>query len=125
MSTDYNYDEQGQFFPYFVTTMAALITVPLTYSLLKPSKGKWHHATASGLALTRIFRRTREYRAAHSERLSTATCRSHRYQQEEAEEARAQDQEDDHRGGGLGYHGMDGIPDGGDREDRAQDLGSL
>ena len=36
--TDYNYDEQGQFFPYFVVTVAALFTVPTTYSLLKPSK---------------------------------------------------------------------------------------
>ena len=57
MSTDYNYDEQvccpfcaeigncplilvqGQFFPYFILTIAGLITVPLSYSLLKPSKG--------------------------------------------------------------------------------------
>ncbi|CAF9925760.1 MAG: secretory subunit [Heterodermia speciosa] len=38
MSTDYNYDEQGQFFPYFILTIAGLITVPLSYSLLKPSK---------------------------------------------------------------------------------------
>ncbi|KAF2461888.1 Sec63 Brl domain-containing protein [Lineolata rhizophorae] len=39
MSQDYNYDDQGQFFPYFVTTITALITVPVTYSWLKPSKG--------------------------------------------------------------------------------------
>lgn len=56
MSTDYNYDEQvrlflsyglyailtyqqGQFFPYFILTISALVTLPLTYSLLKPSKG--------------------------------------------------------------------------------------
>jgi translocation protein SEC63 len=38
MATDYNYDEQGQFFPFFILTIAALITLPLTYSLLKPSK---------------------------------------------------------------------------------------
>ena len=38
MSTDYNYDEQGQFFPYFVVTVAALFTIPSTYSVLKPSK---------------------------------------------------------------------------------------
>ena len=30
---------QGQFFPFFILTIAALITLPLTYSLLKPSKG--------------------------------------------------------------------------------------
>ncbi|KAL2356913.1 Sec63 Brl domain-containing protein [Cryomyces antarcticus] len=45
MSTDYNYDEQartcciqGQFFPYFVLTITGLVVVPITYSLLKPSK---------------------------------------------------------------------------------------
>ncbi|KAI9849134.1 MAG: secretory subunit [Sclerophora amabilis] len=38
MSTDYNYDDQAQFFPYFILTMSGLVTLPLTYSLLKPSK---------------------------------------------------------------------------------------
>ncbi|KAL8779947.1 MAG: hypothetical protein Q9194_001166 [Teloschistes cf. exilis] len=38
MSTDYTYDEQGQFFPYFILTITALVTVPLTFSLLKPTK---------------------------------------------------------------------------------------
>ncbi|KAJ9218301.1 hypothetical protein DTO166G4_167 [Paecilomyces variotii] len=38
-STDYNYDEQGQFFPFFILTLSSLITLPLTYSLLRPSKG--------------------------------------------------------------------------------------
>ncbi|KAF2265151.1 DnaJ-domain-containing protein [Lojkania enalia] len=37
-STDYNYDEQGQFFPYFVITVTALVTVPVTISWLRPSK---------------------------------------------------------------------------------------
>ncbi|OJJ45593.1 hypothetical protein ASPZODRAFT_143485 [Penicilliopsis zonata CBS 506.65] len=37
-STDYNYDEQGQFFPFFILTLAGLVTFPLTYNLLKPSK---------------------------------------------------------------------------------------
>ncbi|KAG8528815.1 uncharacterized protein KY384_006504 [Bacidia gigantensis] len=36
-SRDYNYDEQGQFFPYFIFTITALITLPLSYSLLKPT----------------------------------------------------------------------------------------
>ncbi|PTU22969.1 hypothetical protein P175DRAFT_0474689 [Aspergillus ochraceoroseus IBT 24754] len=39
MSTDYTYDEQGQFFPFFILTLAGLVTFPLTYNLLKPSKG--------------------------------------------------------------------------------------
>uniref|UniRef100_A0A093V7V8 Translocation protein sec63 n=1 Tax=Talaromyces marneffei PM1 TaxID=1077442 RepID=A0A093V7V8_TALMA len=37
-STDYNYDEQGQFFPYFILTLTGLVTLPLTYSLLSPPK---------------------------------------------------------------------------------------
>ncbi|KAA6412315.1 MAG: translocation complex component (Npl1) [Lasallia pustulata] len=38
MSTDYNYDEQGQFFPYFILTVTGLVTLPLSYTLLKASK---------------------------------------------------------------------------------------
>ncbi|KAL6705604.1 secretory subunit [Coniothyrium glycines] len=36
--TDYNYDEQGQFFPYFILVITTLVTVPTTVSFLKPSK---------------------------------------------------------------------------------------
>ncbi|PMD20256.1 hypothetical protein NA56DRAFT_671394 [Hyaloscypha hepaticicola] len=35
--TEYSYDEQGQFFPFFVLTIAGIVTIPLTYSVLKPS----------------------------------------------------------------------------------------
>ncbi|KAG0646853.1 Translocation sec63 [Hyphodiscus hymeniophilus] len=35
--TDYSYDEQGQFFPFFVLTVVGIITIPLTYNVLKPS----------------------------------------------------------------------------------------
>lgn len=35
--TDYSYDEQGQFFPFFILTISALVTFPLTYSVLKRS----------------------------------------------------------------------------------------
>ncbi|MCJ1308537.1 secretory subunit [Agyrium rufum] len=38
MSTDYTYDDQGQFFPFFILTISSLVTLPLTYTLLKPSK---------------------------------------------------------------------------------------
>lgn len=38
MSTDYNYDEQGQFFPYFILTLTSLITIPTTISAFSPSK---------------------------------------------------------------------------------------
>lgn len=31
--------QQGQFFPFFIVTVAGLVTLPVTYSLLKPSKG--------------------------------------------------------------------------------------
>ncbi|KAK0264459.1 hypothetical protein B0A54_13845 [Friedmanniomyces endolithicus] len=38
MSSEYNYDADAQFFPFFVLTITALITLPLTYTLLrKPS----------------------------------------------------------------------------------------
>lgn len=37
MSSEYNYDDQGQFFPFFMLTMVGLVTVPLTYNVLKPS----------------------------------------------------------------------------------------
>ena len=30
---------QGQFFPFFILTISGLITLPLTYNLLKPSTG--------------------------------------------------------------------------------------
>lgn len=36
-STDYNYDEQGQFFPFFILTLTGLVTLPLSYNILKPS----------------------------------------------------------------------------------------
>lgn len=36
--TDYNYDDQGQFFPYFILTITTLVTVPTTISFLRPSK---------------------------------------------------------------------------------------
>jgi translocation protein SEC63 len=37
MSSDYNYDAEGQFFPFFMLTIVGLVTVPLTYNVLKPS----------------------------------------------------------------------------------------
>ena len=36
-SSDYSYDAEGQFFPFFMLTMVGLVTVPLTYNVLKPS----------------------------------------------------------------------------------------
>ncbi|KAJ5491302.1 hypothetical protein N7539_002869 [Penicillium diatomitis] len=38
MSSDYTYDEQGQFFPFFILTLSGLVTLPLTYNLLRPNK---------------------------------------------------------------------------------------
>ncbi|KAI1331241.1 Sec63 Brl domain-containing protein [Xylariaceae sp. FL0255] len=38
MSSDYSYDEQGQFYPFFIFTLSTIVTLPLTYSLLAPSK---------------------------------------------------------------------------------------
>ncbi|EXJ83534.1 translocation protein SEC63 [Capronia coronata CBS 617.96] len=36
-SSEYNYDDQGQFFPFFMLTMVGLVTVPLTFNVLKAS----------------------------------------------------------------------------------------
>ncbi|OTB08012.1 hypothetical protein M426DRAFT_317516 [Hypoxylon sp. CI-4A] len=38
MSSEYSYDEQGQFYPFFVFTLTTIVTLPLTYSLLAPTK---------------------------------------------------------------------------------------
>ncbi|KAI0429675.1 Sec63 Brl domain-containing protein [Xylaria sp. FL1042] len=38
MSSDYSYDEQGQFYPFFIFTLSTIVTLPLTYNLLTPSK---------------------------------------------------------------------------------------
>jgi translocation protein SEC63 len=35
MSSDYNYDAEGQFYPFFILTIAGLITLPLTYNVFK------------------------------------------------------------------------------------------
>lgn len=35
--TEYNYDD-GQFYPIFILVLAAILTLPATYSTLKPSK---------------------------------------------------------------------------------------
>ncbi|KAK8211439.1 secretory subunit [Zalaria obscura] len=37
MSSEYSYDEEGQFFPFFIVTVAGLVTIPVTYSLLRKS----------------------------------------------------------------------------------------
>ncbi|KAK3670999.1 secretory subunit [Recurvomyces mirabilis] len=40
MSSEYNYDADAQFFPFFVLTITSLTTIPLTYTLLRaPSDG--------------------------------------------------------------------------------------
>ncbi len=38
MSSEYSYDEQGQFYPFFVFTLTSIVTLPLTYNLLAPTK---------------------------------------------------------------------------------------
>ncbi|EON62236.1 hypothetical protein W97_01457 [Coniosporium apollinis CBS 100218] len=45
MSQDYNYDEQGQFFPYFVLTIVGLITLPTTYSAFRKGQDLENTAT--------------------------------------------------------------------------------
>ena len=43
---------QGQFFPYFIVTLTSFVTIPVTYSLLKPSKGAQTSQLGSGTILT-------------------------------------------------------------------------
>jgi translocation protein SEC63 len=38
MSSDYNYDAEGQFFPFFMLTVVSVFTIPLTYNVLKASE---------------------------------------------------------------------------------------
>ncbi|RMD39210.1 hypothetical protein DV735_g5919, partial [Chaetothyriales sp. CBS 134920] len=37
MNAEYNYDAEGHFFPFFLFIMDALVTIPLTWNVLKPS----------------------------------------------------------------------------------------
>ena len=36
--SEYNYDENGQFFPFFILTLVSLLTFPLTYNVLKKNE---------------------------------------------------------------------------------------
>lgn len=52
MSSDYNYDTDAQFFPFFVLTITSLVTFPLSYTLLRSptdytSLGKGSQITSS------------------------------------------------------------------------------
>ncbi|CAJ2510222.1 Uu.00g061220.m01.CDS01 [Anthostomella pinea] len=38
MSSDYSYDSEGTYYPFFIFTLSTIVTLPLTYSLLKPSQ---------------------------------------------------------------------------------------
>ncbi|KAG5986991.1 hypothetical protein E4U54_005187 [Claviceps lovelessii] len=38
MSADYSYDDEAQFFPFFILTLTGLVTLPVTYSLLQSNK---------------------------------------------------------------------------------------
>lgn len=42
-----NFGFQGQFFPFFILTLTGLVTLPLTYNLLRPSKGESWQDNAS------------------------------------------------------------------------------
>jgi translocation protein SEC63 len=37
-SNDYNYDDNGQFFPFFILTLTGLVTLPLTYNVFKKNE---------------------------------------------------------------------------------------
>ncbi|OAA74474.1 translocation complex component [Akanthomyces lecanii RCEF 1005] len=46
MSSDYSYDNEAQFFPFFILTLSGLVTLPLTYSLLRSSSDSGNQAQA-------------------------------------------------------------------------------
>lgn len=50
MSSEYNYDADAQFFPFFVLTITSLITLPLTYTLLRAPSDSTSSGTLKGKA---------------------------------------------------------------------------
>ncbi|OAR00396.1 hypothetical protein LLEC1_01349 [Akanthomyces lecanii] len=46
MSSDYSYDNEAQFFPFFILTLSGLVTLPLTYSLLRSNSDSGNQAQA-------------------------------------------------------------------------------
>ncbi|EGX94518.1 translocation complex component [Cordyceps militaris CM01] len=46
MSSDYSYDTEAQFFPFFILTLSGLVTLPLTYSLLRSGSDAGKQAPA-------------------------------------------------------------------------------
>nr|POE73079.1 translocation protein sec63 [Quercus suber] len=53
MSSEYNYDADAQFFPFFVLTVTSLVTLPLTYSLLRTPSS--HAAPGKAAQITSDF----------------------------------------------------------------------
>ncbi|ODA80156.1 hypothetical protein RJ55_03114 [Drechmeria coniospora] len=43
-SSEYSYDDEAQFFPFFILTLTGLVTLPLTYSLLRANTDDAHLA---------------------------------------------------------------------------------
>ncbi len=118
MATDYSYDEQGVFFPYFILTITSIVTLPLSYSLLKPSKGmrpNYHLRLQAADQDNRI----REYRSTNKVRFQTPRREPDTRAKEEAMAARKKAEEDTRRGLRLCSDTLDGISHKFLRDDRA------
>jgi translocation protein SEC63 len=63
MSAEYSYDEQGQFFPFFILTVTGLVTLPITWTLLSPSK--------AGSAAAQAARIKTDFKAEHADQVDS------------------------------------------------------
>lgn len=70
MSNEYNYDADAQFFPFFVLTVTSLVTLPLTYSLLR--------APADATKLAKAGHIDSSYRPDHADIIDTTRAKQKR-----------------------------------------------
>lgn len=71
MSSEYNYDADAQFFPFFVLTISSLITLPLTYTLLRSPSDKTG-ATSKAVHIHS------DYQPEHADIISTSRAKQKR-----------------------------------------------
>ena len=118
---------QGQFFPFFILTISALVTLPLAYSLLKPSKGPY--SALSHSLNTRpscsSWNRPRNYRPPNKIGFQTTGRGPHPGPEAETMAAGEEVEEDNCRGRWVSYHGVDDISDYCNVDNGTEDMGSI
>ncbi|KAK5726035.1 secretory subunit [Elasticomyces elasticus] len=70
MSSEYNYDADAQFFPFFVLTITSIITLPLTYTLLRTPSDASTSKTAQHIST--------EYKPEHADLIDTQRAKQKR-----------------------------------------------